>query len=314
MSLLFISEVDPVNWWRDELVALNPTLEFVTSAADCDVKAIHYALVWNPPTGALARCPNLRVVFSLGAGVDHILRDCEYPRHVPLVRVVDDNLTRRMAEYVVLHCLMATREQRKLDACQREGVWRTETPVTASDVRIGIMGLGILGRNVAGKLCDLGFQVAGWSQTTKSIPGVDSFVGPADLDAFLKRTDILVCLLPHTPATENFLNGSVFRRLARDGVLDGPILINAGRGKVAVDEDVLAALDNCDLSAAVLDVFRQEPLPSDHPYWRHPRVTLTPHCAAVTDPRGIVKLVIENIRRFEQGKPLQDAIDIQKGY
>lgn len=314
MSLLFISEVDPVDWWRDELAALNPGLMFVTPETAQDVEAVHYALVWNPPTGALSHCRNLRVVFSLGAGVDHILRDTEYPRHVPLVRVVDDNLTRRMAEYVVLHCLMATREQRKLDACQREGTWSTETPITASDVRIGVMGLGVLGGNAAQKLSGLGFQVAGWSQSPKSIPGIDSFVGLEDLTTFLKRTDILVCLLPHTPSTENLLDGSVFRRLARDGVLGGPILINAGRGKVAVDKDVLAALDAGVLGAAVLDVFAQEPLPSDHPYWRHPRVTLTPHCAAVTDPRGIVQQVIENINRFELGKPLQDAIDIQKGY
>jgi glyoxylate/hydroxypyruvate reductase A len=314
MALLFISDVDPVGWWRSEIAKHDRDLEFVPFELKHDADSIRYALVWNPPTGVLAKYSNLKVVFSLGAGVDHILKDGKFPRQVPLVRVIDDNLTRRMVEYVVMHCLMETREQRTLDEFQRRGAWRTDKPITAADVRVGIMGLGVLGRAVALKLSDLGFQVAGWAQSNKDIPNVKNFIGHAGLGPFLSETDILVCLLPHTPATENLLDLSLLRLLAKDGVLNGPILINVGRGKVLVDDDVLEALDCGVLRRAILDVFRVEPLPSEDRFWSHPLVTVTPHCAAVSDPRGIAHSVMENISRFERREPLNNIVDLGKGY
>ncbi len=198
--------------------------------------------------------PNLKAVFSLGAGVDHLLADPTLP-DVPLVRIVDPDLTMRMTEYVVLHVLMIHRRQRLYDAQQRERLWRDHDQPPAADVTVGIMGLGVLGRDAAEVLRRLGFKVAGWSRTPKTIAGIETFHGPEGLDAFLAAHRHSVCLLPHTPETEGILNLTLFRKLKRDGALGGAYLINAGRGKLQVDADILAALDEGALAGASLDVF-----------------------------------------------------------
>jgi glyoxylate/hydroxypyruvate reductase A len=233
---------------------------------------------------------------------------------VPLVRVAVDDLTQRMTEYVVMHVLMHHRRQGYYSESQQKRVWAPKLQWAAGALRVGVMGLGVLGRDAAEVLARIGFDVAGWSSTAKTIPGVRCFAGDAQLGAFLGRTDVLVCLLPLTPQTRGILSRRTFGALARDGKLGGPVIINAGRGGLQVEDDILACLDDGTLVAATLDVFGTEPLPPDSPFWPHPRVTLSPHNAADTDPDAISVYVAEQIAAFERGEALDNVVDRRAGY
>ena len=278
-----------------------------------DPESVDYACVWQPPHGTLAAYRNLKAVFSLGAGVDSVLADTELP-NVPIVRVVDSDLTMRMTEYVALHVLTYHRHQRLYDAQQSARTWLDHEQAPASDVSVGIMGLGELGHAAAAMLQRLGFRVHGWSRTQKIIPGVETFYGSVGLEPFLRRTEILVCLLPSTPSTRGILNLDTFRRLKFNGAMRGAYLINAARGDLQVDADILVALDDGTLAGATLDVFPIEPLPVASPLWLHPKVTITPHNAAQSSPREIVSYILRQIDRFEVGLPLEHVVDRGRGY
>ncbi len=278
-----------------------------------DADGIAYAIAWKPPQDAFDALPNLQVIFSLGAGVDHIFAVERLP-DVPLVRAVNADLTARMSEYAVMHTLMHHRQQRLLDRYQSERIWKDPPQPAAAEVRVGVMGLGVLGRDSAEKLKIMGFDVAGWSRSKKDIPGIPSYHGPDGLKAFLQRTDILIALLPHTTETDGILNYALFSQLAHDGVLGAPILINAGRGRLQVEEDIVRALDDGTLGAATLDVFVTEPLPADSPLWTHPNVTITPHNAADSDPDAITRGILKQIEAYERGEPLKNVVDPKKGY
>jgi glyoxylate/hydroxypyruvate reductase len=306
------------NWspprWRERFTAVCPDRPVALLPGDkIDPVAVRYAAVWKPPPGALKTFPNLAAIFNLGAGVDALMADATLP-DVPIVRVADEDLTGRMTEYVTMHVLIHHRQQRHIDACQRERRWAPPAQPAAPAVRVGVMGLGVLGRDAADVLRRLGFNVAGWSRTRKTIPGIATFAGEAELAAFLARTDILVCLLPLTPATRGMLNRRTFSQLARDGVLGGPIVINAGRGGLQVESELLAALDDGTLKAATLDVFETEPLPQTSPLWSHPKVTISAHNAADTDPDAISVYVAAQIARHERGEALQNVVDRRLGY
>src|SRR6266852_4648831 len=274
---------------------------------------VHYAAVWKPGPGELAAFPNLRVIFNLGAGVDALMADSSLP-NVPLVRVAVGDLTDRMAEYVVLHVLMHHRQELYLRACQREKRWQPKFQWPASAIAVGIMGLGTLGLNAAEVLARIGFRVAGWSRTPKRIDGIECFHGQEQLDAFLERTDILVCLLPLTPDTRHILNRGLFAKLHRNSPLGAPVLINAGRGGLQDEVEILACLDDGTLGAASLDVFADEPLTADSPFWTHPKIVLTPHNAADTDPDEISNYVARQIERLEAGGALENVVDPARGY
>jgi glyoxylate/hydroxypyruvate reductase len=278
-----------------------------------DPAEIHYAAVWKPVPGELAAFPNLRVIFNLGAGVDALMADPNLPK-LPLVRVAVGDLTARMTEYVVLHVLMHHRQEPYLRASQREKRWAPRFQRPASTISVGIMGVGTLGSDAADVLRRLGFRVSGWSQSPKAIEGVACFHGEAQLEAFLQATDILVCLLPLTPDTRHILNRKLFAKLSRNGPLGAPVLINAGRGGLQNEADILACLDDGTLGAVSLDVFAAEPLPADSPFWTHPKVVLTPHNAADTDPDEISKYVARQIERFEAGGTLENIVDLARGY
>jgi glyoxylate/hydroxypyruvate reductase A len=278
-----------------------------------DPAEVHYAAVWKPAPGELAGFPNLRVIFNLGAGVDALMADSSLP-DVPLVRVAVGDLTGRMTEYVVLHALMHHRQELYLRACQREGRWEPTYQWPANAVSVGIMGLGTLGSDAAEVLKRIGFRVAGWSRSARRIEGVECFHGEGQLEAFLQRTDILVCLLPLTPDTRQILNRDLFSKLNRGGAIGAPVLINAGRGGLQNEADILACLDDGTLGAASLDVFSNEPLPADSPFWTHPKVVLTPHNAADTDPDEISKYVARQIERFEAGDAMENVVDRKRGY
>jgi glyoxylate/hydroxypyruvate reductase len=311
--LLAITGWDPAPW-LERFRRLLPERRVVTLADDFDPAEVVYAAAWKQPPGSLAALPGLKVIFSLGAGIDHLARDPQLPDR-PIVRVVDPDLTARMSEYVVLHCLAHLRGTRYFEAQQGARNWDdARDEPAASDVRVGIMGLGVLGADAARKLAIMGFQVAGWSRTPKQLDNVACFAGEAELDAFLGRTDILVSLLPLTQDTRGLLDRRIFAGLARDGRLGGPVFINAGRGGTQDEADILACLDDGTLAAATLDVFETEPLPQDSPFWTHPRVTLTPHNAATSDPDAVAAFVAAQIRSFEAGEPLRNTVDLSAGY
>lgn len=274
---------------------------------------ISYACVWRPPPKMLTGFPDLKAVFSLGAGTDEILSDPALP-NVPVVRIVDPDLTMRMTEYVVMHVLMYHRQVRLYDQQQRVRMWHDHEQPPASEVSVGVMGLGELGSAAAVALQRLGFRVVGWSRTQKSIPAVECFYGMVGLEPFLRRTEILVCLLPSTPATRGILNLDLFRRLKFNGALHGAYLINVSRGDLQVDADIATALDDGTLSGATLDVFPSEPLSITSPFWTHPKVTVTPHNAGQSSPRAIVTNILRQIDRFELGMPLEHVVDRGRGY
>jgi glyoxylate/hydroxypyruvate reductase A len=303
----------PERWKRrfNEACADRPVW-FSTEKAG-DPADVHYAAVWKPAPGELASFPNLRVIFNLGAGVDALMADKTLPK-VPLVRIAVGDLTGRMTEYVTLHVLMHHRQELYLRDSQREKRWRPDYQWASGALTVGVMGLGTLGADAAEVLVRLGFKVAGWSNSPKAIEGVECFHGRTQLDAFLRRADILVCLLPLTPDTRGILNRDLFTKLNRSSPIGAPVLINAGRGGLQNEADILSCLDDGTLGAASLDVFETEPLPPDSPFWTHPKVVLTPHNAADTDPDEISKYVARQIERFEAGQPLENLVDSGRGY
>jgi glyoxylate/hydroxypyruvate reductase A len=314
MTLLFQARGWPIEGWRTALEARAAEMGVRYWPDIGDGGDITHALLWQPPDELFAALPNLQVVFSLGAGVDHILGRGILPEHIPLVRVAEPDLTARMSEYVLLHVLMHHRRQRLYDHQQKQHIWRERPQPAARAVRVGILGLGVLGRDAARKLAVTGFQVSGWSRSPKTMDGITCYAGPAELAPFLNTTDILVCLLPLTGETRGMINRDLLRQLARDGHAEGPVLINAGRGGLHVEADILAALDAGELHAATLDVFEQEPLPASSPLWEHPRVTVTPHNAAVSDPEAVCDYIVAQIRNLKAGRGLEHVVDRQRGY
>jgi glyoxylate/hydroxypyruvate reductase A len=231
-----------------------------------------------------------------------------------VVRIVDSDLTMRMTEYVALHVLMCHRRQRLYDVQQRERVWHEHSQPVASEVTVGIMGLGVLGTSAAHMLQRIGFKVVGWSRTPKTLSGIETFHGPQGLEPFLHQSEILVCLLPATPATRGIIDLDVLRKLRKHGALQGAYLINVGRGSLQVDADILTALEEGALAGAVLDVFPTEPLPVESPLWGHPKVTITPHNAAQAVPQTLALSVLEQIDRIELGHLPENTIDRTTGY
>jgi len=314
MSLLVACQQVKSEVFVKGLKYLEPGMDIRLWPETGNVNDIRYALVWKPQEGILKTLPNLEVIFSVGAGVDHVIGQANLP-DVPLVRFVDPNLTMRMTEYVCLHVLTHHRRMPDYQENQRKREWNEFWPQPcAEEIRVGVLGLGVLGLDSVEKLKSLGYDVAGWSRSKKSLPGIETFSGEDGLDAFLARTDILVCLLPHTPDTHGMLNRALFAKLAKDGPLPGPVLINAGRGKIQVEADILAAMDSNDLWAASLDVFEEEPLVSTSPLWDHSRIIITPHNASVSDYKAVCRYVLGQISAYEQGKPLDNVVDIKRGY
>src|SRR5580692_2171253 len=294
--------------------ALLPSHKIVMLDKPLDRVSIRYALSWRHPPGALKDLPNLRLILSLGAGVDHLFADPALPDR-PIVRVVDPDLTNRMSEWVVMHALVHLRQLRRYERQQAERVWEDDdTQPKASDVHIGVLGLGVMGKDAVAKLKALCFKVAGWSASPKSLPDVACFFGTDGLKHLLGQTDMLVVLLPLTEATRGIVNASLLSQLNRDGPLGGPILINAGRGRLQVEADILTALNSGALKGASLDVFEREPLPKGSRLWSHPAVYVSPHNAAISSPKAIAALVARQIEAHESGEPLAHLVERARGY
>jgi len=310
IRLLFVSNSDSKSAWKRRLEALDPSIEVRLWPDPGSLDGIEAALVWKPPAGLLATLPRLRLVLSLGMGVDHVFADPALPKGVPVVRLVDPDLVNRMSEYCALAVLRYHRNADAYDAFQRARQWKALPNEPAGASRgVGILGLGEIGRDLAAKLAPFGFRLAGWSRTPKLVPGVESYHGAEGFKPFLARSEIAVCLLPLTPETEGILNAAAFAALPK-----GAIVVNAARGGHVVDADLLAALDSGHVAAAQLDVFRQEPLPPEHPFWAHPKVRITPHNAGLTNPETAAAQIVENLRRLRAGERLLNVVDPARGY
>lgn len=296
-------------WWVNHMRSLLPDQEinFWTDVDDPD--AVEIAIVWKPDPGWLKTMKNLKVIVSIGAGIDHILVDPELPDGIPVIRTTGDDLRVRMREYVTLHVLRHHRRIPEIHAAQETREWLQIIEPPMYERGVGVMGLGNLGADCAVALSTLGFKTAGWSRTPKQIAGVECFAGEDGFKDFLSRTDILVCLLPLTPSTFGIMNKDLFAQLPENACI-----INSGRGEHLVDDDLIAALDSGHLRGATLDVFHKEPLQPDHPFWDHPKVLVTPHVASLIDPVAGGEIIAGNIRRFLNGEPIPDMVDLTRGY
>ena len=309
-AIAYISrDTDGVAWRKVFTEALGP-IDFRTIADGLgNTDDIEIALAWKPKPGLLASLKNLKLIVSLGMGVDHLLADDRLPHGVPIVRIMDEGLVGQMSEYAIFWALWHHRDIERYAASQRAKKWKPEEFVDTLHRPVGVMGLGSIGQDTAKKLALLGFPTLGWSRTAKTVPGVETFHGREALPKFLGRSAILVNVLPLTRETRDLLDKTLFAALPK-----GAFVINMGRGGHVVDEDLLAALESGHLAGAALDVFNQEPLPPEHPYWLHPKVHMTPHMAGYTNPRTASPGVIENIKRLRTGRPLINTVDAKTGY
>lgn len=307
-TLLFRSPSDPATAWTNALRRYAPDLDVRVWPDTGPVEDIEYALVWASPDGFLHDLPALRVVFSLGAGVDHLIGS-EVPEGVDLVRMVDPALTEGMIEYVTYQVLRHHRHMPDYERQQAAAEWRIHPQTRPGDRTIGLLGLGELGGACARTLSGLGFDVAGWARTSHDIRGVTAVSGDDGLDWLLGRSDIVICLLPLTESTRGILNAALFQRM-----LPGSTLINAARGQHLVEDDLVVALGEGRLGRAVLDAFHDEPLPPDHAFWQHPRITVTPHIASLTNPETGAEAVARGIRAHRGGEPLPHRVDRGRGY
>ena len=309
MTILYYSESDPPEPWQEAFARELPGIEFRVWPDSGPLENVRYALVWKPPRGFLAQFPNLKAILALGAGVDPIPSDPALPNGVPLLRLVDVGFPAQMADYAMYAVLRFQRRMAELEALQRQARWNQIDPYFVRDFPVGVMGLGVIGSVVAQRLAAAGYAVAGWAKSPKQIERVEVFAGNETFRKFLSRSRVVVNALPLTPQTENILDAAAFAAIPRGGYV-----VNVGRGAHVVDRDLIAALDSGQLEGAMLDVFREEPLPSSHPFWRHPKVVVTPHVAAPTIASEVQAQVIENIRRLERGESPLGLVDRDRGY
>ncbi len=309
MSLLLVLERRHPEKWKEILLKEDADLDIEIWPEVKEPEKVQFAVVWRHPQHSLNQFPNLKAVSSLGAGVDHILRDETLPEGVKICRVVDDNLVEQMKDYLTAAVLDYYLNTYTYYQQKQEGTWKPLPKKKMDSLKIGVMGLGQIGRPVAKRFVDLGFEVTGWSNSPKDIDGVQTFAGKAELTNFLKETNVLICLLPLTPQTKGILNLDLFKKLKQPGYL-----INAGRGGQLVDEDLIYAFDKGLLEGAQLDVFNEEPLPEKHPFWNRQKIIITPHVSAETDASEVAPQIIENYKRLLSGMPLKNSVKRQRGY
>ncbi len=308
MSILFVAQ-------HREMAPFKSAIEKLDSNMDVEIwpnvkspERVQFAVAWNHPKNVFDSFPNLKVISSLGAGVDHLFADNTIPDNIRFTRVVAPSLSDQMCDYVVGSILdILQRTEVYLDQ-QKKAEWKPQKAYRKKDLTVGVMGLGAIGKKVAERLVLNGFSVTGWSNSKKEIEGVNTY-SAEQLDSFLSQTNILVCLLPLTKETEGILDLELFKKLKQ------PVfIINVARGEHLVEEDLIYSLDVDLLQHAVLDVFLQEPLPESHPFWGRSKITITPHIASVTDPDEVAELLLDNYKRLLSGMNLLHEIDREAGY
>lgn len=308
MAILFHCPWPNAEEWRRRVAEALPEAELRVWPELGAPDEIDFAMVWQLPHGELAKLPNLKGVCALGAGVDALLRDPALP-DVPIARLVDPLMAERMAEYVVGHALRHHLRTDEYAAQQQAGLWRRLPYKDAGERTVGVLGLGALGRRAAERLAAQGFRLLGWSRAAKRVAGVACLHGADGLAALAREAEILVCLLPLTADTRGVLNAGLFARLP-----DGAALINVARGDHLVEGDLLAALESGKLAGATIDVFAEEPPAPKHPFWRHPKVLVTPHVSSLSEPRTGAAILAEQHRRAMRGEKMRDLVDRTAGY
>ena len=309
MKVVFCAPKMDAARWTAQLAAALPEARLWAWSADNAAEQADYAIVHSPGDAFFRSQQHLKAVINLGAGVDRLLALEAFPRHVPLARLEDSGKAQQMSEYV---CHALSSHARHFDvyaAQQRDAVWRDHVPEPRAAMPVGVMGLGVIGAEVARAVAGFGYPTLGWSRTPKALPGIACYAGDAQFDAFLRATRVLVCVLPLTPATTGIVNAATLAKLQPNAYV-----INVGRSGHVVDADLLAQIDAGHVAGATLDVFAAEPLPSEHAYWRHPKVRVTPHIAANTTPENSVPHLVANLRAFERGDAPTGAVDFARGY
>ncbi|TVV75818.1 2-hydroxyacid dehydrogenase [Sphingomonas solaris] len=302
MILLHVGDPARGARWGELVPTLVPGLSVRQWPDAGDLAEIDYVAGWAPPGDLLGRLPALKALFSIGAGIDH-LDLAHLPPGVPVVRMIDDELTEAVADYATLAVLALHRDLPAYIAAQKRGEWRALPRRTNGRRRVGVMGLGQMGRATLARLAPFGFPLSGWSRSAGTIEGVRCFTGEAGRSDFLAQCDILICLLPLTDGTRGILDARLFA-----GLPTGAGLVNAGRGGHLVQADLLAALASGRIGGAVLDVTDPEPLPADHPLWHDPRIIVTPHIAGTTDAVRGAEAIAANIRRHAAGEAMEGVV------
>lgn len=308
MALVIINPkgVEP---WISALKEVDPDLDIRSFPNDTNRDEISFALTWRHPYGIFKDYPNLKCISSMGAGVDHLLRDPDLPKQVSIVRLADPYLAQDMAEFVLALIMNHLRDLNAFKIKQTESIWKPADYLRIRDVKVGIMGMGAIGKRVATELQKTGFNVMGWARTGKEIPGITVYAGANEFPKFLNETDILVSVLPLTNETKGILNKKNLQLLPKNA-----FVINVGRGEQLIDEDLVTLISEGHLSGASLDVFTEEPLPKNNILWKQPRVNVTPHIASLTNPTSVAPQIVDNYYRAKEGKPLLNVVSREKGY
>ncbi|MPQ59115.1 glyoxylate/hydroxypyruvate reductase A [Duganella sp. FT27W] len=296
--------------WLKDFSKYLPEAEFEIWHAGEKSQPCDYAVVWSPPEAMLPELAQVKAIFNTGAGVDALLRYGDaIPREIPIIRLGDAGMGLQMAEYVTHAVLRYFRRFDDYERQARAGIWAALPPYNREDFAIGVLGLGALGMRVIEALAPFGFPLRGWSRTEKRIDGVQCYQGLDGLDTFLRGSRVLVCMLPLTPETNNLIDRSNLGKLPA-----GAYVINVARGAHIAEPELLSLIKSGHIAAATLDVFRNEPLPAQHPFWQEPRITITPHISALTLRRESVQQIADKIRSFESGQPVADIVDRNLGY
>ena len=309
MPVVIVTDFANPEPWINALKKADPEVEVIMHDDLQDRSQVEFALAWNHPPGIFMTFPNLKTISSMGAGVDHLLKDQNIPAQVNIVRIIDPLLSQDMYEFALAVIMNRMKNLGLFRENQQQKIWKKKRYQRIADARVGVMGTGIIGNHVAENLAKVGFSVSGWSRSEGQPTPCKKYFGQNQLEAFLNNTDILISLLPLTPETRGILNKNTLGMLPA-----GAWVVNLGRGPLLVDEDLINLLDSGHLAGANLDVFHREPLPEDHPFWLHPKVNITPHIASLTDPESVAPQIIENYRRTLQNQPLLNPVDRKKGY
>lgn len=309
-NVLFLSRTIPtIEPWDHILTEIDASIRVLPYSEDLDFESIDTVLAWNPPEGVFPKLPNLKLIQSLGMGVDHLFKCGDLPHNIPIARLVDEDMFYQMADYALYGTLKALRNIQRHNVDQRSARWGEYPRRFHKELTVGILGLGNLGLAVAERLIENHFSVISWSRSRKEHPNIISYYGDAQLTSFLNRSDILICLLPLTTATADLLNYQRLMQLPK-----GAYIINPARGEHIVDADLIRAIDEGHISGALLDVFRTEPLPKEHPFWRSPEIEITPHIAAETNPETANVQIVTNILRVRANKPPLNQVDPTREY
>jgi glyoxylate/hydroxypyruvate reductase A len=306
--IYFNSTMDSADDWRAALATQFDDFEYSVGEHVDDPETVDVAIVWTLPDAGLERFTNLRAILSLGAGVNQ-LDPKRLPAHVPLARLVDDGLTRMMIDYAKTAVYRYHRKFHLFERRMQDREWTYVPPTLTQATSVGILGLGELGAQIALALHAEGFEVTGWSRTEKELPGIKTYTGAQGLDAMLGHSDTLINILPLTEETQHILSNELFAKCR-----EGAYLINMGRGRHLADADLLAALASGKIAAATLDVSTIEPLPRDHPFWKHPDILITPHVAGTSIPNNAVVNIAANVRKALAGERLAQQVDRDRGY